>query len=118
MESERKFQVDALFTVPALDDVVPEAQVLEPETVILRATYFDTPDLRLARDGLTLRRRSGGHDDGWHLKLPSGKKSPALVRDEITLPLGSSARMPAKMRELVTAWVRSSALKPVATLVT
>ena len=23
-------------------------------------------DLRLIRAGITLRRRSGGHDDGWH----------------------------------------------------
>ena len=119
LETERKFEVDALFTLPALDDVIPEAQVLEPETVTLRATYFDTPDLRLAGDGLTLRRRTGGHDAGWHLKVPAGKKkTDAMVREEVTMPLGASGRVPAAMRGLVAAWVRSSTLAPVATLVT
>jgi len=31
----------------------------------LDATYFDTADARLARQGITLRRRTGGEDAGW-----------------------------------------------------
>ena len=38
--------------------------------------------------GLTLRRRRGGSDDGWHLKLPAGADS----RDEVRLPVGPVAQ--------------------------
>ncbi|WP_242418751.1 CYTH domain-containing protein, partial [Frankia sp. CpI1-P] len=41
-----------------------------PRTVTLDAVYYDSDDLRLARNQITLRRRTGGHDAGWHLKLP------------------------------------------------
>ena len=54
----------------------------EPAELALSAVYFDTEDLRLARAGITLRRRSGGTDDGWHLKLPAGSDA----RDEVRLP--------------------------------
>ncbi|MDT0377580.1 hypothetical protein RM572_02170 [Streptomyces sp. DSM 42041] len=30
-------------------------------------------DGRLVADGMTLRRRTGGDDEGWHLKLPVGR---------------------------------------------
>ena len=36
----------------------------------LRAVYYDSPDLRLARDGITLRHRSGDGPARWTLKLP------------------------------------------------
>jgi hypothetical protein len=50
--------------------------------------YFDTADLRLAEAGATLRRRVGGLDDGWHLKLAV---TPG-VRTELQRPLGRSVR--------------------------
>ena len=34
----------------------------------LDAVYYDTADLRLIGAGITLRRRTGGGDAGWHLK--------------------------------------------------
>ena len=40
----------------------------------LEATYYDTQDLTLFREKITLRRRVGGKDDGWHIKFP-GKQS-------------------------------------------
>src|ERR1700723_2328951 len=46
------------------------ASVSEPELQTLTAEYYDTDDLRLLRAGITLRRREGGSDAGWHLKLP------------------------------------------------
>jgi hypothetical protein len=51
--------------------------------------YFDTSDLRLLRAGVTLRRRTGGPDEGWHLKLPAGADS----RDEHRLPLTGHYRV-------------------------
>ena len=46
-----------------------------PTRFDLSATYYDTADLRLLQSKLTLRRRVGGDDAGWHLKLPAGPDS-------------------------------------------
>jgi len=54
----------------------------------LSATYFDTADGRLAASKITLRRRTGGTDEGWHLKLPEGSGA----RREVHAPLGTAER--------------------------
>ena len=75
-ETERKYESDgpldaglvaelATATAGAPDRDAPTPR--EPTEFALSATYYDTADLRLARSGLTLRRRSGGTDAGWHL---------------------------------------------------
>src|SRR4051794_11700125 len=101
-EVEKKYAADDAFVLPSLielvagidgrpraggDGATPVAEG-DVERQRLNATYFDTPDLRLALAGLTLRRRTGGADAGWHLKVPAGKDA----RSEIRLPLGRSAR--------------------------
>ncbi|HLH84779.1 MAG TPA: CYTH domain-containing protein, partial [Trebonia sp.] len=76
LEVEQKFDADEGFTRPdfgALRDVLhEEITAAEPARYRLAATYFDTPDERLAANRITLRRRTGGTDEGWHLKLPAG----------------------------------------------
>ncbi|MDQ4009581.1 MAG: CYTH and CHAD domain-containing protein [Actinomycetota bacterium] len=84
-----------------------------PNEQNLEAVYFDTADLRLVRAGVTLRRREGGSDAGWHLKLPVGKDS----RDELRLPLGRSARRPpAELVALTRVYTRGAVLAPIAEL--
>lgn len=84
-----------------------------PDEQHLVAVYFDTADLRLIRAGVTLRRRQGGSDEGWHLKLPAGKDS----RDELRLPLGHAARRPpTEMVALTRVYTRGAELAPVAEL--
>ena len=56
----------------------------------LDAVYFDTPDHDLAAHQITLRRRTGGTDAGWHLKLPAGPDA----RTEVRAPLGDDVPMP------------------------
>lgn len=86
-----------------------------PDEQDLEAVYFDTADLRLVRAGVTLRRRKGGSDAGWHLKLPAGKDS----RDELRLPLGHSPRHPpAELVALTRVHTRGAVLAPVAELKT
>ena len=81
----------------------------------LAATYFDTADLRLARVGITLRRRTGGADAGWHLKHPEVDDA----RVEVHRPLGRSTRTPPRaLADLARVHLRDHALVPVATLVT
>ena len=73
-------------------DVGPDAVVPdlpgggEPVEHDLVATYYDTPDLRLLAAGITLRRRTGGVDAGWHLELPRT----ADARVEVRVPPGAS----------------------------
>ena len=90
-----------------------------------RAIYWDTSDLRLAREGITLRHRSGeGADkDGWHLKLPSctGPQVPdasTVSRDELARTAAAETPIPDELRDLVLPWSRTAVLGPVATLVT
>ena len=75
-ETERKFDVGAETIFPALDDVEGVSAVSQPADLELEAVYFDTTDLDLARCGATLRRRTGGDDAGWHLKLPKARGHP------------------------------------------
>ena len=78
----------------------------EPAELALSAVYFDTEDLRPARSGITLRRRSGGTDDGWHLKLPAGSDA----RDEVRLPPDELGAPPAPLVALTRATHRGAPL--------
>jgi CHAD domain-containing protein len=86
-EVERKYTVGSEFVLPSLAALPGVAVVSQPETYRLEAVYYDSEDLRLAHRKITLRRRSGGPDDGWHLKLPVK----AGERDEFRSPLDESA---------------------------
>src|SRR3954452_17781984 len=69
-EIEYKFDLDEDRPLPPLDQLEGISEVDGSEPVTLDADYFDTPDRALRRHGVTLRRRTGGSDAGWHLKLP------------------------------------------------
>lgn len=68
LEIERKFDVAVSVGVPDWSGVI--ACVGDPEVRHLDAIYLDTSDLALGRSGYALRRRTGGPDEGWHLKGP------------------------------------------------
>ncbi|MFI1646122.1 CHAD domain-containing protein [Streptomyces avidinii] len=114
-EIERKFEFSkaksARRGVPDLTGTAAIAAVSDQGTVDLDAVYYDTPDQRLAADGLTLRRRTGGADEGWHLKLPV---SPG-VRDEIGASLSDT--VPPSLAALVRSRVRGAGLRPQVRLV-
>jgi CHAD domain-containing protein len=102
LEHELKLSVGSGFVLP------PLAVDVEPRN--LRATYHDTADHRLARHGVTLRRRSEGSRDFWQLKLPRGGD-----RLEIEWDADESA-VPEEVMRLLTAYLRGSTLRPVAEL--
>lgn len=81
-EHERTLSAPDGWTVPDLE--IEGTTVERAGTVRLDALYYDTPNLRLLARGVTLRRRTGGADAGWHLKLPA----PGDARDEERRPLG------------------------------
>jgi inorganic triphosphatase YgiF len=112
-EVERKFDADP--GVPLPDPSGAGGALSEPVKSQLNATYFDTADAQLARHGITLRRRTGGDDAGWHLKLPTGQDE----RTEVRLPLGhATGIVPVALVREVRAIVRDRPLVAIATLKT
>ena len=114
IEIERKFAVGADFAVPDLSGVPGVASVTGPRTYHLTAVYWDTPGFRLAAAHITLRRRTGGTDAGWHLKLPAGTE-----RREVHAPLEAGTdTVPAELAGLVSGVTRDLPLHPIARLQT
>jgi CHAD domain-containing protein len=110
-EVERKFEAGPGLPLPDLAGA--GGTVGDAVESQLDATYFDTADARLARHGITLRRRTGGEDAGWHLKLPAGPDE----RTEVRLPLGRATRtVPRALTRDVRAIVRDRPLVPIAVL--
>ncbi|MFJ7126579.1 CHAD domain-containing protein [Streptomyces sp. NPDC098101] len=109
-EIERKYEATTGSGVPDLTRVPDVATVVDDGVVELDATYHDTPDLRLAADSITLRRRTGGSDEGWHLKFPVA----AGVRDEIRTPLSDA--LPPDLAALLRSRVRGAEVVPVVRL--
>ncbi|MFG2191620.1 CHAD domain-containing protein [Streptomyces sp. NPDC048639] len=108
-EIERKYDAPES-GLPDLTGVPGVAAVVDRGVTSLDATYYDTEDERLAAAAITLRRRTGGGDEGWHLKLPVDTD----VREEIRAPL--SARLPKELAGLVRSRVRHAPLLPIVRL--
>ena len=72
LEREISFDVGDRWQAPELGAWVPEGGRIVADQADLQAGYFDTDGQVLRRLGVTLRRRTGGSDAGWHLKIPSG----------------------------------------------
>src|ERR1700678_1538991 len=136
-ETEQKYEVEGDVALPSFADLPRVATVSEPEQETLNAEYYDTDDLRLLKAGITLRRREGGSDEGWHLKLPNAaagsaeKTAGASRRREIRLTLDQGDRdridrrrksggdpVPAEVARLVRAHTRDASLRPVARIET
>ncbi|WP_432558862.1 CHAD domain-containing protein [Granulicoccus sp. GXG6511] len=117
IETERKFTIGPKVTVPDLTGVVTLG---DSRLHNLRAVYFDTPDFLLARNRRTLRRRTGGGDAGWHLKLPASGADPHS-REEVHLPLTDgpgASNVPHELRARVAEIIEYSPLVPVVELIT
>ncbi|MEU7342076.1 CYTH and CHAD domain-containing protein [Streptomyces sp. NPDC007074] len=108
-ETERKYEApsDATAWLPDLPGVGGIESVVDQGTQHLDAVYYDTDNLQLARTAATLRRRTGGPDAGWHLKLPLTHDS----REEVHAPL--SEAVPDALRELVLSRTRGADLRPI-----
>ena len=114
LEREGKLVAPAGFRFPRLggpdDGFLAEPQPVRRYTT----TYWDTPDLRLARWGASLRYRD---DEGWTVKQPAAAEEAAgvLVREERTFD-GKSGKVPEGAAALLRVWVRGASLQPVARL--
>jgi CHAD domain-containing protein len=112
LEIETKYDVAETFEFPTLDGLDGVAGVDPPVEHGLEAVYHDAPDLRLLQARVTLRRRTGGPDAGWHLKLPAGAN-----RRELHAPLGRAlSKVPPTLAAPVAGILRGAPTGPVATL--
>ncbi|WP_045729493.1 CYTH and CHAD domain-containing protein [Pseudarthrobacter chlorophenolicus] len=141
VEVEKKYDVGDDAVVPQLQHLPGVARVGEAHTAELEAVYFDTAQQALRSRRITLRRRTGGTDAGWHLKLPveaasaeetSSRKPPAQApvpegmtqtepaprRREMRAPLGQPDVVPDSLLAYVQAFVRGNPLVPVVRLKT
>src|SRR6202007_1512081 len=117
LEVERKFDVVESTVSPSFEGIAAVAHVEKAPVQSLDAAYFDTPTQALARNKVPLRRRTGGTDAGWHLKLPAGPDA----RTEVRAPLTSGPAeqdVPGELRDVVLAIVRDHPLEPVARIST
>jgi inorganic triphosphatase YgiF len=116
LETEQKYDADTEFVLPNLGSL-PELggrRIANPRRIYLSATYFDTDDFDLLKHQVTLRRRVGGDDEGWHLKLPVRKDT----RQELHAPLaeGTEGSVPARLASHVEEITAGKHLHPVAIL--
>ncbi len=109
LEIERKYDVDGEASVPRLGDIGEGLTVGAPDEFSLEAQYFDTADGALAERRIVLRKRVGGQDDGWHLKLPGDR-----ARTELHWPVTDD--VPGELLDEVRALVRGKELQPVVTM--
>lgn len=115
-EIERKYEAagDGAPNLAALDRLPGvTGSDLAPEE--LEAVYYDTDGLALLGAGITLRRREGGHDAGWHLKLPAGTDTRTEVRRPLT---AADEGVPTELSWLVAGVTRGRPLAPVARIAT
>ncbi|HEY3714743.1 MAG TPA: CYTH and CHAD domain-containing protein [Jatrophihabitantaceae bacterium] len=103
-EIETKYDIAPDFAMPSL---AGRERHVDVDTVRLASTYYDTGDHDLLRYRLTLRRRLGDVDTGWHLKVPG-----AGERTELRWP--ATDEPPEALAALLRPFVRD---KPITAVV-
>ena len=111
-EREVTFEVKRSWRMPDLSRVAPGGEVVQVSTDELRAIYYDTRQRTLQRLGVTLRRRTGGADAGWHLKVADG---PARMEFQSQ---ARSNRVPESLSRRVAGVLAGQELVEVATITT
>jgi inorganic triphosphatase YgiF len=114
LETEQKYDAAPDFVLPDLGGLPGRAKAAGRQRYYLSATYFDTEELDLIKNRITLRRRVGGPDEGWHLKLPVRKDT----RQEVRTPLseGDTGSVPAALTAQVQDVTAGRDLHPIAIL--
>jgi inorganic triphosphatase YgiF len=98
IEHEVKLLAPEEFELPDMNGVVAGVSSgLESDAV-----YFDSPDLALARAGVTLRHRSGEPGPSWTVKFPANSAGSALNRNELRFE-GDAHTVPAPARDIIRA---------------
>lgn len=113
-------EIEFKFRVPA--DVTLDVEALLHQASIrfareplrsMSATYYDTSNLNLLRWGITLRHRTGGADDGWHMKIPAAPSADTTSRDEVRVD-GSAHMVPSELASIASPLIRRQEIVPMA----
>ena len=114
LEIEQKYDAAADFVLPDLNGLEGRTKASRRKRYYLSASYYDTEELDLIKNRITLRRRVGGPDEGWHLKLPVRKDT----RQEVRTPLseGDPGSVPAGLAAQVQDVTAGRPLHPIAIL--
>jgi len=105
VEVESKYDVDTDTALPDWSALPGVVRVGDAEPRDLDARYVDTSEADLARNGVAVRRRQGGPDEGWHVKAPAEGG-----RSETQWPLGdlgdpdADPVVPDVVQDAVAAW--------------
>jgi CHAD domain-containing protein len=116
LEREVKLEADLDFQLPEFGDLVGGVDPRPAQQ--LWTTYYDSEDLRLWNQGVTLRFRHDELRSGtgqWTLKLPSGTTGDVLERVELTWP-GRPHPVPDEAQRLVKGVLRHRSLTSIAEL--
>src|SRR5580704_457791 len=116
-ELEAKLIAPGELRLPDLSGLVKAATAGRLPDRHLEATYYDTADFGLVRNGITLRYRRRGDGPPWTVKLPEASSRAALLRREVSFD-GAPGRVPPEAADLVRAYTRSRPLVRVARLKT
>ncbi|HLL61838.1 MAG TPA: CYTH and CHAD domain-containing protein [Propionibacteriaceae bacterium] len=111
-EREVTFEVKRSWQMPDLSRLAPGGGVVAGSPDELRAVYYDTRQRTLQRLGVTLRRRTGGSDAGWHLKVAAG---PARIEYQSQ---AKSDRVPESLTRRLAGVLAGQELREVATITT
>ena len=111
-EQEDKYDVGPDWVMPQLTELVPGGGRLDQGVRKLDSTYFDTAGAGLRLFGITLRRRVGGSETGWQLKVPNGTARTELQSDS------RENALPRELAKSVEGLLVGENLDPVATIVT
>jgi CHAD domain-containing protein len=111
VEIERKYAVPDGVALPSLERVSGIVSVDRRPGVHLDAVYLDTEDRALLAAGIVVRRRHGGHDEGWHVKLRG-----TTGRVELHAPIDPAdpEAVPAEFAAALRSRVRDRPLRPIA----
>ena len=117
VETEFKFRVPTDFVMPSF----PQSLCTWHSEPIrnMDATYWDTTDATLLRWGITMRLRTGGGDDGWHVKIPTSKheKAGGIIGASVRTELhrdATTATPPSDFVELLSAILQGSEVVAIA----
>ncbi|MCW2539843.1 MAG: hypothetical protein JWN95_1568 [Frankiales bacterium] len=119
-EIESKFDVAPDFVLGDLGEMLNGPDGIDQRQSELLSTYYDTADFDLLDARMTVRRRTGTDDTGWHLKLPGEG-----FRTEYRWPLSgptpgvdapATPQPPSELADLIRPFTHDIGIVPVARL--
>ncbi len=115
LEREAKLAVDDGFLAPDLTTSADGLVERSTREAVHVDSYYDTPDVRLIRAGITVRSREEDNRTIWTVKLPMPDADVAggLTRLEVNVE-APAGRVPGDAARLVVARVRTGSLRLVA----